>query len=146
MLIPHCSLLIFLSSPLKPWIDQYSLLLSDTCQLLSLGVITWGILQALFVALRDVLRHRQIFVAFQHSRLILGYSFSLSLSFILGSSIIKTMLTNNWQDIAQLAVVIGIRTVVNLLLERAARLSASADSGALETEDQKSGPAGTALG
>lgn len=51
----------------------------------------------------------------------MGYSFSLGLSFWVGASILKTMISSEWDDIAQLVVTIGIRTALNFLLERATR-------------------------
>ncbi|MGK7951137.1 MAG: DUF1622 domain-containing protein [Xenococcaceae cyanobacterium] len=50
-------------------------------------------------------------VAFQASRLELGYSFSLGLSFLVGGSILKTTIAPTWNDIA----IIALRTVLNYL-------------------------------
>ena len=52
----------------------------------------------------------------------MGYIFSLGLSFLIGASILKTMISSQWNDIAQLVVIILSRTVLNLLLERANRI------------------------
>ena len=63
------------------------------------------------------------FEAFQKSRLMMGYAFSLGLSFLIGASILKTIILSQWNDIAQLMVTIIIRTALNLLLERANKMS-----------------------
>ncbi|MGD1927921.1 MAG: DUF1622 domain-containing protein [Leptolyngbyaceae cyanobacterium] len=52
----------------------------------------------------------------------MGYAFSLELSFLIGASILKTMISRQWNDIAQLVVTIVIRTALNLLLERAHKM------------------------
>ncbi len=94
-------------------------ILISVCQLLALFVISVGILKALVIFLRDALFKPHTPTAFQRSRLEMGYSFSLGLSFLVGASILKTMISSGWDDIARLAVIIGVRTVLNLLLERA---------------------------
>jgi len=53
----------------------------------------------------------------------MGYSFSLGLSFLIGASILRTMVSSEWNDIALLVVTICIRTTLNLLLERATRIN-----------------------
>lgn len=58
-------------------------------------------------------------IAFQSGRLAMGYSFSLGLSFLIGASILKTTIAPTWNDIAQLAAIIALRTTINFLLLRA---------------------------
>ncbi|NJK41973.1 MAG: DUF1622 domain-containing protein, partial [Acaryochloridaceae cyanobacterium SU_2_1] len=74
----------------------------------------------------DLCVHRSP-TAFQSSRLEMGYSFSLGLSFLVGATILKTMLSSQWLDIARLAIIIGVRTILNLLLERAISRSVRGD-------------------
>lgn len=97
-------------------------LLISLCQLLALLVIAIGVIQALIIYVQNALIRRQIFEAFQQGRLRLGYSFSLGLSFLIGATILKTMTSSEWNDIARLGIVIALRTVLNLLLERAIRV------------------------
>lgn len=97
-------------------------ILISICQLLALVVIAIGVLRALLIFLSETLLKRQTFEAFQNSRLMMGYAFSLGLSFLVGASILKTMISSQWNDIAQLGVTILIRTILNLLLERANRI------------------------
>ncbi len=94
-------------------------ILISVCQLLALLVIAIGVIRALLIFLSETFLKRQTFEAFQNSRLMMGYAFSLGLSFLIGASILKTMISSQWDDIAQLVVIIMIRTVLNLLLERA---------------------------
>lgn len=94
-------------------------LLISLCHLLALLVIAIGVLRAFAIFLKELLSQQQPFEAFQNSRLTLGYSFSLGLSFLIGASILTTMTSSEWNDISQLVVVIAIRTALNLLLERA---------------------------
>jgi uncharacterized membrane protein len=49
----------------------------------------------------------------------MGYSFSLALSFLIGATILKTMISSRWDDIARLAAIIAVRTVLNYLLLQA---------------------------
>lgn len=103
-------------------------LLISLCQLLALLVIAIGVIQALIIYIQNALIRRQIFEAFQQGRLRLGYSFSLGLSFLIGATILKTMTSSEWNDIARLGIVIALRTVLNLLLERAIRVGDQTDS------------------
>lgn len=94
-------------------------ILISTCQLLAIFVISVGVLRALAIYLRSSLLKSQTFESFQHSRLTMGYSFSLGLSFLIGSTIMKTMISSQWEELARLVTIIGVRTALNLLLERA---------------------------
>lgn len=96
-------------------------LLTSTCQLLALVVILIGVVRAMVIYLREGVIAGKTAEAFQHSRLTMGYSFSLGLSFLVGASILKTMISSQWDDIARLTVIIAVRTALNLLLERAIR-------------------------
>ena len=107
-------------------------ILINTCQLLAIFVIAVGVVRALLVFLRSSLFQPQTTIAFQRSRLAMGYSFSLGLSFLVGASIMKTMLSSQWEDILRLVIIIAVRTALNLLLERAIRSSQSINDESLE--------------
>lgn len=94
-------------------------LLTSVCQLLALSVILIGVVRAMVIYLKAGVIQGKTAEAFQHSRLTMGYAFSLGLSFLVGASILKTMISSQWDDIARLSVIIAVRTVLNLLLERA---------------------------
>jgi uncharacterized membrane protein len=89
------------------------------CQLLALFVIVTGIIKALIIYCKHVFSNSRSAIAFQASRLELGYSFSLGLSFLVGGSILKTTIAPTCNDIGQLAAIIALRTVLNYLLLQA---------------------------
>ena len=95
--------------------------LTSTCQLLALLVILIGVVRAMGIYLKEGVILGKTAEAFQHSRLTMGYAFSLGLSFLVVSTILKTMISSQWDDIARMSVIIAVRTVLNLLLERAIR-------------------------
>jgi uncharacterized membrane protein len=94
------------------------------CQLLALLVILIGIVKALIIYCKHIFTSLSSAIAFQGSRLELGYGFSLGLSFLLGGSILKTTITPSWQELGQLAAIIILRTVLNYLLLQAIDKSA----------------------
>ncbi len=96
------------------------------CQLLALFVIVTEIIKALIIYGRHLFTNLSSAIAFQGSRLELGYAFSLGLSFLVGGSILNTTITPNWNDLGQLAAIILLRTVLNYLLLKA--IDKSADS------------------
>ena len=89
------------------------------CQLLALFVIVTGIVKALIIYCQHIFTNLSSAIAFQGSRLELGYAFSLGLSFLVGGSILKTTVTPSWNDLGQLAAIIVLRTVLNYLLLQA---------------------------
>jgi uncharacterized membrane protein len=102
--------------------------LTSICQLLALFVISVGIIRALIIFLKDLLFKSQTPEAFQRSRLAMGYSFSLGLSFLVGASILKTMISSRWDDIARLAAIIAVRTVLNYFLMQAINRSSQTET------------------
>jgi uncharacterized membrane protein len=98
-------------------------ILISVCQLLALLVIFIGISRALIIYLKSPFEKTPLSTAFQRSRLMMGYSFSLGLSFLIGATILKTMVSSQWEDIARLAVIIAVRTILNHLLLRAIQSS-----------------------
>ena len=89
------------------------------CQLLALFVIVTGIIKALIIYCKHIFSNSRSAIAFQASRLELGYAFSLGLSFLVGGSILKTTIAPTWNDIGQLTAIIALRTVLNYLLLQA---------------------------
>lgn len=96
-----------------------STILTSLCQMLAVFVIGIGVIKALFIFIKEGLFRPQTPEAFQRSRLSMGYSFSLGLSFLIGSTILKTMISSRWDDIARLAAIIAVRTLLNYLLLQA---------------------------
>ncbi|WP_052055246.1 DUF1622 domain-containing protein [Myxosarcina sp. GI1] len=101
---------------LVPTLYGWGIILS---QLLALLCIVVGIAKGFVIYAQNVFFIAGAATAFQSSRLAMGYSFSLGLSFLIGSSILKTAIAPDWNDIAQLAAIIALRTVINFLLLRA---------------------------
>ncbi len=114
---------------------QLNSILTGLCQLLALFVIAIGVTKALFIFLKDALLWPKTPDAFQRSRLAMGYSFSLGLSFLIGATILKTMISSRWDDITRLAAIIAVRTVLNYLLLQA--IDSSNDSSTSESNTDK---------
>ncbi len=123
-----------LGANLADLVRALSGILISTCQLLAIFVISVGVIRALLIFLRSSLFQPQTTTAFQRSRLAMGYSFSLGLSFLVGASILKTMLSSQWEDITRLVIIIAVRTALNLLLERAIRNSQAIDDAPLDLQ------------
>ena len=107
---------------LKIFIDIVNTLNSwvvNLCQLLALFVIVTGMVKALIIYGKHIFTDLSSAIAFQGSRLELGYAFSLGLSFLVGASILKTTVTPSWNDLGQLAAIIVLRTVINYFLLQA---------------------------
>lgn len=96
-----------------------NIILTSLCQLLAILVIGLGVTRALIIFVKDALFKPHTMEAFQRSRLVMGYSFSLGLSFLIGATILKTMISSQWDDIARLVAIIAVRTVLNYLLLQA---------------------------
>ena len=89
------------------------------CQLLALFAIVIGIAKGFIIYCRNVFSGDRAASSFEASRLAMGYSFSLGLSFLIGASILKSTIAPSWNDIGQLAAIIALRTILNYLLLRA---------------------------
>ena len=122
---------VHLVSTLNNWVVSL-------CQLLALFIIVTGIIKALIIYGRHTFTNFSSAIAFQGSRLELGYAFSLGLSFLVGGSILKTTITPTWNDLGQLAAIILLRTVLNYLLLMAIDKSADSKGQSLSPDKQKS--------
>ncbi|MGK7943688.1 MAG: DUF1622 domain-containing protein [Microcystaceae cyanobacterium] len=125
-----------LASNITRLIPILSQTLISLCQLLAIFVITTGLVRSMVIFLRDLLLKPQSDSAFQQSRLAMGYSFSLGLSVLVGASILQTMYSNQWDDIARLISIIGVRTLLNYLLMRAINSSNSKPTESPQTIDE----------
>ncbi|MBN1756196.1 DUF1622 domain-containing protein [bacterium] len=88
------------------------------CQLLAMLVILIGVIKALTIYIKEIVLKKKSLKAITESRLEIGHSFSLGLAFLIGASILKTIIAPTWNDIGQLACIIGIRTALNYFLLR----------------------------
>lgn len=100
-------------------VKRLDVILISICQLLALFVIAVGVCRALFIYLQGLITKTPSATAFQRSRLAMGYAFSLGLSFLVGATILKTINSSRWEDIAQMAAIIAVRTAINYLLLQA---------------------------
>lgn len=91
-------------------------LVVNVCQILAMIVILVGVSKALVIYVKDVMLAEKSYAALQESRLEIGHAFSLGLAFLIGASILKTIVAPTWDDIGQLAAIIAIRTALNYFL------------------------------
>jgi uncharacterized membrane protein len=80
--------------------------------------IVIGILGALAIYASKTFLFRQDYKAMTESRTHLGHSLSVALEFLIAADILKTAIAPTWEDIGQLAAIVGIRTVLNFFLHR----------------------------
>lgn len=92
--------------------------ISNFAQLTAIIVIAIGMIKAFLIFTKDIFTKHKSRVAIRESRLEIGHSFSLGLSFLIGASILKTTIAPTWTDIGQLAAIISIRTIMNYFLMR----------------------------
>ena len=91
-------------------------LVVNVCQILAMIVILMGVSKALVIYLKDIMLAEKSYAALQESRLEVGHAFSLGLAFLIGASILKTIIAPTWDDIGKLAAIIAIRTALNYFL------------------------------
>jgi uncharacterized membrane protein len=93
-----------------------------TAEAVAALIIVIGVVQAVWIyfarALPARCRHREMLLV----RARLGHALSLGLEFLIAADILKTAVAPSWDDIGQLAAIIGIRTVLNLFLTREIKL------------------------
>ncbi len=87
-------------------------------QFLAIIVIVIGMIKALIGFLKDTMFKKESYAAITETRLELGHAFSLGLGFLIGSSILKTVIAPTWDDIGKLTAIIAIRTILNMVLTR----------------------------
>lgn len=98
-------------------------------QLLAIIVIVIGMLKASLSFAKDSLFKKESRAALNETRMELGHSFSLGLGFLIGASILKTVVAPSWDDIGKLSAIIAIRTILNFFLTR--------DTQSIERKDDK---------
>ena len=80
--------------------------------------IVIGILGALIIYTRKTFLFHQDYKAMTESRTHLGHTLSVALEFLIAADILKTAIAPTWEDIGQLAAIVGIRTVLNYFLSK----------------------------
>lgn len=81
-------------------------------------LIISGMAGALLIYMKKTFFVKSDYQTFLESRAHLGHSLSLGLEFLIGADILKTAISPSWQDIGQLAAIVGIRTFLNFFLTR----------------------------
>jgi len=84
---------------------------------LGLAVILWGVLIGAFRLVRlEVLRFRQPVSMDEREELrhLMGYYLLLGLEFLVAADIVHTILTPTLEELAVLASIVGIRTVISI--------------------------------
>ena len=99
-------------------INTINSIVVNLCQVLAMIVIVIGIFKSLIIYIKDALFDKKAFDALKESRLEIGHAFSLGLAFLIGASILKTIIAPTWNDIGQLGAIIAIRTALNFFLLR----------------------------
>ncbi|MDQ7787911.1 MAG: DUF1622 domain-containing protein [Thermodesulfovibrionales bacterium] len=77
-----------------------------------------GMLGALVIYMRKTFLFRQEYKAMTESRTHLGHILSVALEFLIAADILKTAISPTWEDLGQLAAIVGIRTVLNYFLSK----------------------------
>ncbi len=86
------------------------------CQILAMIVIVIGVGKAFLIFIKDIFTSKKSRAAIEESRLEIGHSFSLSLAFLIGASILETTAAPSWTEIGQLVSIIAIRILLNHFL------------------------------
>jgi uncharacterized membrane protein len=94
-------------------VAQYAAIISEGIAVL---FIISGIIGAVWIYIRKTVFIKTDYLAITTSRNHLGHSLSIGLEFLIGADILKTAISPSWQDIGQLASIVGIRTVLNFFL------------------------------
>ncbi|ADL12675.1 DUF1622 domain-containing protein [Acetohalobium arabaticum] len=92
--------------------------ISYLAQLFAIIIIAHGIIVVFWINLNNVFTKEDAVDVMKRSRTKLGYSFSVGLGILIGSSILRSVVAPTWNDIGQLAAIIGIRTALNYFLNR----------------------------
>jgi uncharacterized membrane protein len=79
-------------------------------------VIVTGMVQALWVYFSQSLFGRYRVHGMSSGRLRLGQALSLALELLIGADILKSAVSPSWEELGQLAAIVGIRTVLNYFL------------------------------
>jgi uncharacterized membrane protein len=79
-------------------------------------VILMGVVRTMVLYVRRCMRPRPMKAT--ALRIHLGQSLVMGLEFLVAADILKSAISSEWNDLLQLAALIGLRTVLNYFLER----------------------------
>ncbi len=92
---------------------------STFAQLCAVLTILAGILKAFILYFKVLMKKSLRMISIIGLvRMEMGNSFSLALSFLIGASIVRTIIAPSWNDIGKLAAIIALRTILNYFLLR----------------------------
>ena len=95
----------------------YLVLLVEACGAL---VVVLGVIRAIAEYIRTLFRPEPVHLSTLRVRL--GQSMVVGLEFQVAADILRTGLSPTWNDVLLLAALIGLRTVLNYILERELRM------------------------
>jgi uncharacterized membrane protein len=101
-------------------LQEFALGLKVILEFVAILIIAIALINSLQTFFRVQKQHRNP-LAQQAIRLDIGLSLALSLEFLLAADIVGTAVSPNWDAIAKLAAVTGIRTFLNFFLHREVR-------------------------
>jgi uncharacterized membrane protein len=84
-------------------------------EILAFLFIIFGIITTVLTFVKKALIDKSDF-AITESRNKLGHHLSLGLEFLIGADILKTAISPSWDELGQLAAIVGIRTILNFFL------------------------------
>lgn len=86
-------------------------------EILAFLFIIIGIIRAILIYVKKAFGEKSE-TSITASRNELGHYLSLGLEFLIGADILKTAISPTWDDLGQLAAIVGIRTILNFFLLR----------------------------
>jgi uncharacterized membrane protein len=101
-------------------LQEFAMSLKFLLEFVAILIIEIALINSLQTFFRVQKQHRNP-LAQQAIRLDIGLSLALSLEFLLAADIMGTAVSPNWDAIAKLAAVTGIRTFLNFFLHREVR-------------------------
>lgn len=102
------------------WFREIARLLSVIAEMFGAVVVLIALVRAAWGYLRDLVGQVERFPR-ESIRLGLGRSLVLALEFLLAADILRTAIDPTWQELARLAAIAAIRTVLNFFLDREIR-------------------------
>lgn len=103
---------------MRDWLIVATQYIAIIAEVAAAAVILVGALQAIWTFARKLIKGCCESHEMMRARIKLGHSLSLALEFLIGADILKTAVAPTWDEIGQLAAIIGVRTVLNFFLHR----------------------------
>jgi uncharacterized membrane protein len=101
---------------MQEMIQNLVLVIAGAAEAAAALVIVTGMVQALWMYFSQSLFGRYRVHGMSSGRLRLGHALSLALELLIGADILKSAISPSWEELGQLAAIVGIRTVLNYFL------------------------------